>query len=81
MSNEIGMKQLREKAGLTAQELAVALGISISTVHSWEQGRAIPQFQMIKPLMRTLRVTFDQLEEAVESSLQLKGRSLWQENK
>jgi transcriptional regulator with XRE-family HTH domain len=75
------MKELREKTGLTAQQLATALGIGISTVHSWEQGRAIPRFQHIKPLMRVFEVTFDELEQAVELSLQSKGRSLRGEDK
>lgn len=75
------MKELREKSGLTAQALANALGIGVSTVHSWEQGRAIPRFQHIRPLMETLKVSFDELEQAVDGSLRLKGRSLINEKK
>ena len=75
------MKQLREKSGLTAQDLAIALGIGISTVHSWEQGRAVPRFQIVRPLMNALNVTIEELEQAVEESLRLKGRSLWGDDK
>ena len=39
------LRKLREKAGLTLQEVAEALGISYKTVYSWEAGHTEPKFQ------------------------------------
>jgi len=35
-------KKLRTELGMTQQELAVALGVSLSTVANWETGRVKP---------------------------------------
>jgi len=36
------IKQVRGRLGMTSQELATALGVSISTVSRWETGRNRP---------------------------------------
>ena len=43
---------LRQFAGLTPQEFAVALGISVHTLRNWEQGRRSPE----GPALALLRV-------------------------
>jgi putative transcriptional regulator len=43
---------LRQFAGLTQQEFAVALGISVHTLRNWEQGRRSPE----GPALALLRV-------------------------
>ncbi len=40
------MKQLRQKVGLRAEDVAVKLGIAVSTVRNWEQGRTIPKMRV-----------------------------------
>jgi len=70
----MNMKELRQKTGLSAQGLANKLWIGVSTVNKWEQGGATPNFQHIRPLLEIFEVTFDELEQAVEASLELKGR-------
>lgn len=36
------VKQLREKLGLTQEQLAHRLGVTVKTVNRWEMGRAKP---------------------------------------
>jgi len=36
------VKQLREKLGLTQEQLAYKLGVTTKTVNRWEMGRAKP---------------------------------------
>jgi len=38
----VDSKKLRTELGMTQQELAVALGVSLSTVANWETGRVKP---------------------------------------
>lgn len=40
------MKELRQRAGLRAEDVAVKLGIAMSTVRNWEQGRTIPKMRV-----------------------------------
>ena len=35
---ELALKQLRERKGLTQQEVADALGVKVATYRTWEQG-------------------------------------------
>ena len=36
------IKQLREKLGLTQEQLAHKLGVTVKTVNRWERGKAKP---------------------------------------
>ena len=36
------MKELRKQSGLKAEEVAVKINVSVSTVRNWEQGRTSP---------------------------------------
>ena len=40
------MKELRKKAGLKAEEVAVKINVSISTLRNWEQGRTKPNLSV-----------------------------------
>ena len=62
------MKELRRQAGLKAEEVAVELGVSRSTVGNWEQGKAIPHFLMVSGLLKLYGCTFEQLDEAVRET-------------
>lgn len=59
-------KQLRQRAGLTQQEVAVALGKSVSTVSQWERGLKPPTLTLSETL-RLLRLYQCTLEEAAEA--------------
>ncbi len=40
------MMELRKKSGLKAEQVAVKLGIAMSTVRNWEQGKTIPKLRI-----------------------------------
>lgn len=41
------IRRLRKDRGLTQEQLAEALGVSVSAVHKWESGKAIPELTML----------------------------------
>ncbi len=45
-------REIRAKLGMTQEEFATALGISVKTLRNWEQGRRDPS----GPAMRLLRI-------------------------
>lgn len=55
MRNIKSIKDDREFLGLTQQELAVELGISISTISNWERGKTKPRKRLIKDLESLVR--------------------------
>jgi transcriptional regulator with XRE-family HTH domain len=56
------LKELRERAKLTQQDLAIAAGLSVSAVTQIEQGiNTEPRLTTIKKLARALGVTSDEL--------------------
>lgn len=55
------LKYYREKAGLTRQNLADAIGVSLSAVGQYEQGRREPNFDILKRISEILGVTADVL--------------------
>ena len=42
MSASVGVRGIRERAGMTQEEFAHALGITVSTVNRWENGHSEP---------------------------------------
>lgn len=38
----MNMKELRQRAGVKAEEVVFRLGVSMSTLRNWEQGRTVP---------------------------------------
>lgn len=57
------IRQLRQTAGLTQMELAVALDVSIGAVAKWEQGRGVPGSGMLPRLIRALDTDYNGLYE------------------
>lgn len=60
---EIGakIKQLRNKAGLTQEQLASALGISAQSVSKWENAVTMPDIAILPTLAGELGVSIDEL--------------------
>ena len=60
---EIGakIKQLRNKAGLTQEQLATALGISAQSVSKWENAITMPDVALLPLLAGELGVSIDEL--------------------
>jgi putative transcriptional regulator len=61
------MKGLRQKARVKAEEVVYKLGISMSTLRNWEQGRTIPTLNPIQyaELLNLYSCTPDELAAAV----------------
>ena len=66
--NQLTLKQLRERAGLTQRQLADALGVTVTTVSSWERGVKKPSlsFAQVQNVIETLNCTLEELVEATQ---------------
>ena len=51
----------RKAMGLTQDQLATALGVSIAAVSKWETGGAYPDITLLAPIARLLGITVDEL--------------------
>ena len=51
----------REKAGMTQNEVAKALGVNQSAVSFWESGRNLPRGKQMVKLAKLYGVTVDEL--------------------
>lgn len=47
------LRMLRERAGLTAEQLAAQLGVSYGAVGRWERGEADPPLEVYPKLAKT----------------------------
>ncbi len=54
-------KAFRTKAGMTAQEVATKIGVSISTLFSWESGKTSPDSVYVAQLAELYGCTADEL--------------------
>lgn len=71
VSNQIkGMLYLRLRVGKRAEEVAVELGVAVSTVHNWDQLKTAPRMTPmgLQRLMRVYQCTFDELVQAERSA-------------
>ncbi len=62
---ESTLRQLRERAGLTQEELARRCGIPVRTYQRWETGEteARPSVRQIKALCRELKIPIEDLPD------------------
>jgi DNA-binding transcriptional regulator YiaG len=65
------MEALRERAGLTREDVATALEVSETSIRNWETGRTEPTMTPTKYLkaLALLHCTPEELAAAVEKSL------------
>ena len=66
------LKKLREEKGLTQSELGKESGISPSTVGMYEQGRRVPDVQILKKMSAFFNVSIDYLLENVNHNVPMK---------
>lgn len=62
------LKEARKKAGLTAREVAVAMGVSFQNVYNWEAGSYWPETDKLPTLAKLYGVTVDELLQAEQDS-------------
>lgn len=62
----MNMKELRLRSGKKAEEIAVELGVAVSTVRNWDQLKTAPRMTPsgIKRLMQVYNCTFEELVKA-----------------
>ncbi|NEN97473.1 MAG: helix-turn-helix transcriptional regulator [Moorea sp. SIO1F2] len=60
--------QLRENANLTQMKLAIAVGVSITTISDWENGKAEPRLKHVRLLVEILGCSFEDLSQAFEQA-------------
>ena len=51
----------REQQGLSKADLAVEVGVTKSNVHYWESGEGLPMANVLEPLARALKVSYEDL--------------------
>lgn len=52
---DIGIRKLREKLGLTQEQLADRLGVTFNTVNRWENNRTKPSPLALREIERLLK--------------------------
>lgn len=57
----MGFRTDREAAGLTVQQSATSLGVSIQTVYQWERGENYPEGRRLKEIAELYKCTVDEL--------------------
>lgn len=58
---KMSLKAARNNVNLTQTQAAKALGVSISTIKSWEKGITFPKQPMIEKLCKLYKVNYDQV--------------------
>ncbi len=58
--------QLRERAKFNQAQLAVTMGVSVSTVSDWENGKKEPRLKHFRLLIEILGCSFEELCEAFD---------------
>ena len=53
------IRKLRKDAGFTQEQLADALGVSVSAVHKWESGKANPELEMLVDIAEFFETSVD----------------------
>lgn len=53
------IRKLRRDSGFTQEQLADALGVSVSAVHKWESGKAMPEIAMLVDIAEFFETSVD----------------------
>ena len=64
---------LREQKGLSQQDLAQALGVSVATVYNWERGRHEPRIAQFRALALLFGVPMESIELVEERAARERG--------
>ncbi len=61
------IKRLRQKKGITQEDLACAMNVSCTAVSKWERGETYPDITLLTPLAYYFGITLDELMEYDEN--------------
>lgn len=66
----MNMKDLRLRVGKRAEEIAVELGVAVSTVRNWDQLKTVPRMTPVglQKLMKVYQCTFEELVQAEQAA-------------
>lgn len=67
------IRMLRERAGMTQDELAVKMGRTRPAITAWENGRSIPRMPILKQLADLFNVTVSELMGEAAEGVELVG--------
>lgn len=64
------MRDLREKAGLTQQNVAFIIDVRPATISDWERGARQPRLPLakVRQLIKLYNCTFEELADALEAT-------------
>jgi transcriptional regulator with XRE-family HTH domain len=69
------LKEAREKAGLTQEQLAEKTGLPVGSIRNWEQGHRTPRIGVVPALARAVGLPVERLLVAMaEGAPKPKGR-------
>lgn len=57
----MALKEMRKRAGLTARDVATAVGVSFQNVYNWEAGSYMPRAAQLLELAKLYGCTVDAL--------------------
>ena len=55
------LKEMRKRAGLTARDVALAMGVSFQNVYNWENGSYLPPTKRLPEIAKLYGCTVDEL--------------------
>ena len=55
------LKEMRKRAGLTAKDVALAMGVSFQNVYNWENGSYLPPTKRLPEITKLYGCTADEL--------------------
>lgn len=56
------IRELRQEAGETQLQLAVAIGVTPSSVYNWERGQFEPKASQLRALAKHFNVSMDEID-------------------
>ena len=68
------IREMRGRLGITQEELAAQLGVTLPTINRWENGRVAPSKLAIRQIEQLLRNMADDGEDLLAKLFDLKAR-------
>lgn len=69
----MGLKAARKRAGLTAKDVALSLGVTFQNVYNWENGSYLPPTKRLPEIAKLYGCTVDELLSVDQTVDQVRG--------